>query len=86
VLPIIAEDSSFASVTGRRIRDVHTVPDDDVTFTTLYFRKQKNNDNGQTLTYRHCSDLHWMCPTQASLNIFWQAWHLGLPPNSPTVV
>jgi hypothetical protein len=51
VLPVIAEDFSFASATGRRIHDVHAMPDDGITFTTLCFCKQKNNDNGQTLTY-----------------------------------
>jgi hypothetical protein len=68
-LLIIAEDFSFASVTGHRAHDAHTAFDDNVTFTTLCFCKQKDNDNGQTLTYRSCSDSHWMCPMQASLNI-----------------
>jgi hypothetical protein len=62
-LPIIAEDFSFASVTGCCVHSVHTMPNNDITFTTLCFRKQKNNDNGQTLTYRRHSDSHWMCPT-----------------------
>jgi hypothetical protein len=85
-LPIITEDFSFASVSVRCVHDVHTTPDDDITFTTLCFRKQKNNDNGQTLTYRHHSDSHWMCPTQASLNIVRCTRRLGWPTNSPTTV
>jgi hypothetical protein len=59
---------------------------DDITFTTLCFRKQKNNGNGQTLTYRRRSNWHWMCPMQASLNIVRHAWHLGAPANSPATV
>jgi hypothetical protein len=85
-LPDIAEDFSFTSTTGRRIHDVHATPDNDITFTTLCFRKQKNNDNGQTLTYRRPADSHWLCPTQASLNIVRRARRLGSPHNSPTAV
>jgi hypothetical protein len=82
-LSTIVEDFSFATATGSRIHDVHTTPDDIITFTTLCFCKQKNNDNGQTLTYRRLTDSHWLCPTQASLNIVRQARRLGLPHNSP---
>jgi hypothetical protein len=85
-LPAIAEDFSFATATGRRIHDVNATPDDDISFTTLCFRKQKNNDNGQTLTYRRRSDSHWLCPTQASLNIIRRARRLGSPSNSPAAV
>jgi hypothetical protein len=68
-LPTIVEDFSFATATGRSIHDVNATPDDIITFTILCFRKQKNNDNGQTLTYHHRTDSHWLCPMQASLNI-----------------
>ena len=85
-LAIITEDFSFSSATRRHIHDIATTPDDNVTFTSLCFQKQKNNDNGQSLTYRQWSDLHWMCPTQASLNIVRQAQRLAAPPNSPAVV
>jgi hypothetical protein len=85
-LPIITEVFSFPSVTGQCVHGTHTMPDEDITFTTLCFRKRKNNDNGQTLTYRHRSDSHWMCPMQASLNIVRRARHLGSPSNSPAAV
>jgi hypothetical protein len=68
-LPIIAEDFSFTSATGRRAHDINAMPNDAITFTSLCFCRQKNNDKGQTLTYQHRLDLHWMCPMQASLNI-----------------
>jgi hypothetical protein len=68
-MPIITEDFSFASATGRRIHDIHVTPNGDITFTTLCFHKQKNNDNGQTHTYRHRADSHWLRPMRASLNI-----------------
>ena len=61
-------------------------PDTDITFTNLCFRKQKNNDNGQTLTYRRRADSHWLCPTQASLNIVRRARRLNSPPHSPAAV
>jgi hypothetical protein len=85
-LPIISEDFSFASISGQHVHNVDTTPDNNITFTTLCFGKQKNNDNGQTLTYWRRSDLHWMCPKQASLNIIRPVRRLGLPANSPAAV
>jgi hypothetical protein len=52
----------------------------------LCFCKQKNNDNGQTLTYRCRADSHWLCPTQARLNIVRRARRLGSPHHSPATV
>ena len=63
-----------------------SLPDHDVVFTLLCFRKQKNNDNGQTLTYRRCSDSHWMYPIQASLNIARCAQRLDMPYHHPAAV
>jgi hypothetical protein len=39
-LPIIVEDFSFTSATGRCVHDVNAMPNDDITFTTLCFHKQ----------------------------------------------
>jgi hypothetical protein len=85
-LPGIARDYGFAAESSRRIHDPATSSDHDVVFTSLCFRKQKNNDNGQTLTYRRHHDSHWLCPTQASLNIVRQAQHLETPCDHPVVV
>jgi hypothetical protein len=85
-LPTIVEDFTFATATSRRVHDVHATPDGVITFTTLCFRKKKNNDNGQTLTYCRRADSHWLCPTQASLNIIRRARRLGSPHNSPAAV
>jgi hypothetical protein len=85
-LPIITKDFSFASTSRRCVHDVHTTPDNDIIFMTLCFRKHKNDDNGQTLTYWRRPGSHWMCPTQASLNIVRRAWRLGFPSNSPAAV
>jgi hypothetical protein len=52
VLPIITEDFSFASATGCHVHNVSAMPNKAITFTSLCFCKQKNNDNGQSLTYR----------------------------------
>ena len=51
MLSIVARDFSFSSATGCRIHDIAATPNDDITFMSLCFRKQKNNDNRQTLTY-----------------------------------
>jgi hypothetical protein len=85
-LPIITEDFSFSSATGRRVHDITATPNNDITFTSLCFRKQKNNDNGETLTYQSRSGSHWMCPTQASLNIVRCTRRLDRPINSPATV
>jgi len=85
-LSVITDDFSFSTVTGRRIHDISTVDDCDAVFTSLCFRKQKNNDNGQTLTYRRRPDPHWPCPTQASLNIVRRANRLGTPKDHPAAV
>jgi ABC-type transport system substrate-binding protein len=85
-LPVITNDFSFATESGRRIPDLASSPDRSITFTTLCFRKQKNNDNGQTLTYHHRPDSGWMCPTQASLNIVRRALRLGTPTDHPAAV
>jgi hypothetical protein len=61
-LPIIAEDFSFTSATGQHVHEADATPDEAITFTSLFFCKQKNNDNGQSLTYQHGLDSHWMCP------------------------
>jgi hypothetical protein len=44
-LPIIAEDFSFASATRHHFHDINATPDDAITFMSLCFCKQKNNDN-----------------------------------------
>jgi hypothetical protein len=85
-VPVIAQDFRFSTATGRRVHNVDSMPDNDITFTTLCFRKQKNNDNGQTLTYRRREDSSWMCPTQASLNIVRRAKRLGTPSYCPAAV
>ena len=51
-LPVIIKDFTFSSATGCRTHDSTVVADTNIAFTTLCFCKQKNNDNGQTLTYR----------------------------------
>ena len=57
-LPVIASDFTFNTESGFWVHDPAPSPDQDVVFTSLCFQKQKNNDNGQTLTYRHHSDSH----------------------------
>ncbi len=51
-LVVIAKDFHFASATGSHYNNIHLVRDDDIIYTTLCIHKQKNNNNGQRLTYR----------------------------------
>ena len=75
-LPIISNNFSFATESGLCPTDIHSAHNEDIIFTMLCIQKQKNNDNGQKLTYQCCTDSDWMCPTQASLDIIRQACHL----------
>jgi hypothetical protein len=83
LLPVIVGDSSFTTKTGRQVYDLKATCDHTFAFTSLCIRKQKNNDNGQLLTYQHRLDSSWMCPTQASLNIVQCALHLDTPQDHP---
>jgi hypothetical protein len=85
-LPVIASVFKINTESGHRVHDPASLPNHDVVFTLLCFQKQKNNDNGQTLTYRRRSDSHWMCPIQASLNITQCAQRLNTPYNHPATV
>ena len=85
-LAVIAEDFSFATVTGLHHHDIHLIADDDITYTTLYICKQKNNNNGQQLTYRRQNGSTWMCPTQASINIIRHTKRLCTPHGHPIAV
>jgi hypothetical protein len=85
-LPVIASNFIFSAKSGRQVHNPASLPDHDVVFTSLCFRRQKNNDKGQTLTYRCRLDSHWMCPVQASLNIAQRAQHLDMPYDHPASV
>jgi hypothetical protein len=79
--PVIPDNFLFSTVSGWCLSDILTTSDDKNMITTLCIHKQKNNDNGQQLTYDCCKEDTWMCPTQASLNIICQAHQLGTPSN-----
>lgn len=85
-LSVIASDFAFTTISGRRLHETESAPDHEVVFSSLCFRKQKNNDNGQLLTYRRRSDSNWMCPVQASLNIARRARRLDTPHDHPAAV
>jgi len=85
-LPIIASDFKFNAESEHQVHNPASSPDHDIAFMLLCFTKQKNNDNGQTLTYRRHSESHWMCPIQASLNIPRHAQRLDTPYDHPAAV
>jgi hypothetical protein len=80
-LPVIASDFKFATRSGRRVHKLASLPDHNMVVSSFCFRKQKNNDNGQTLMYHHRLGSHWMCPIQASLNIVQCTQYLDTPYN-----
>ena len=85
-LPIIADDFGFSTEKGQHIHDLASTLDNTIAVTSLCIQKQKKNDNGQTLTYQHCTNSSWMCPMQTSLNIARQPNHLRTPCNHPAAV
>ncbi len=68
-LPVIASNFTFTTKSRRCVKDLVTSTDNTIVFVLLCFCKQKNNNNGQSLTYSHQRNTTWLCPTQAGLNI-----------------
>ena len=58
-LSTIASDFTFNTESRHRVHDPASSPDHGIVFALLCFRKQKNNNNGQTLSYCCRSDFHW---------------------------
>jgi hypothetical protein len=92
-LALILGDFSFATCDGTPFtvpstwygRHFTSLPSP-LHYTTLEIRKQKNNDNGATLTYAKHDKNCELCPTLAALNIVCRGHRLGLPSTHPAAV
>ena len=82
----IAEDFSFYDNDGIRLHDVSTLSLDQVSYSTILHRCQKNNDNYQTITYGKCISNTVLCPVAAMLRIAQRAIRLDLPSLRPVAV
>ena len=85
-LAIIADKFRFTTATGSCFDNIRHIADTDIVFTIVCICKQKNNDNGQQLTYQRRSGSTWMCPTQASIDIICRGDRLGTPHGHPIAV
>ena len=85
-MPVIASNFTFATESSHHVKDLVTMTDDTIVFISLCFCEQKNNNNGQSLTYSQRRDTTWLCPTQAGLNIIRQVHCLNTPSDKPAIV
>lgn len=91
--PFIFDDMVFTTSTGRKITfpksvwsDPHADLPSDVAYLELTFRKQKNNDNYQKLTYGRLTKRPVMCPVRAAFRIWCRGKRLGLSGTHPAAV
>lgn len=92
-LALIFQDISFSSHDGSPVavpsewwgRHFTSLPPN-VHYLTICIRKQKNNDNGATLTYARHTKNTAMCPVLAALNIYCRGRRLRLPTTHPAAV
>ena len=85
-MAVIVDGFCFATATGSCFDNIRHIADTNIVFTTVCICKQKNNDNGQRLTYWCRSGSTWMCPTQASIDIICHGDRLGTPHGHPIAV
>lgn len=81
-LAFVWGDFTFFDKHRRRL-DFSEITEDNVYFVRIRWRKQKNNDNGQEITYARDEDLPAFCPALAALRIVQRAMRLGSNPAEP---
>jgi len=82
----LLEDFSFFSPSGIKLTNVPTLTIDQVGYSAILHRRQKNNDNFQTITYGKCTTNPILCPVAAMLRIAQRAHRLHLPALLPVAV
>ena len=82
-LAFIISDITFMDKNKRRIRFNSTTSHDDVFYITIRWRKQKNGENGEEITFARDLEKPEVCPVLATLRIAARAQRLGTPSNEP---
>ena len=82
----ILEDFSFLTPSGAQLSNIPDLTYDQVGYCSILHRRQKNNDNFQTITYGKCVSNPTLCPIRAMLRIAERAQRLQLPPLTPVAV
>ena len=83
---MILEDFEFYGPGGRRIYDMSRVTWKDIDMIKIRWRKQKNGNNGQTITYKRDYKNPDFCPVRAAYNIYLRAIRLNVPKGEPIAV
>lgn len=90
---LIPQDITFFDKAGSRINikeehknNHHTALPPAIKYVELCIRKQKNNDNYQTLKYAQTKHNVTMCPVKAAFNIYCRSIRLNLPNTYPAAV
>jgi hypothetical protein len=68
------------------LSDIPSLTLDQVGYSKLLHRRQKNNDNFQAITYGKCTSNPVLCPVGAMLRIAQRAYRLRLPPLRPIAI
>ena len=82
----IAEDFTFYGPTGILLSDVANLTIDDIGYGKILHRRQKNNDNYQSISYGKCTSSPALCPVRAMLRLAQRGCRLALPPLRPLAV
>jgi hypothetical protein len=92
-IALIPQDITFFDKSGSRINIDeeqtgihHEFLPPAIEYVELRIRKQKNNDNYQTLTYARTQRNTIMCPVRAAFNIYCRSRRLNLPDTHPAAV
>ena len=75
----IAEDFAFFTFAGIKLSNIAVLSIGKVGYSTILHRRQKNNNNFQTITYGKCTLNPTLCPVAAMLRIAQRAIRLHLP-------
>jgi hypothetical protein len=79
----IAEDFQFFKGNKQPIYDLTNISLDDIVYVTIRFRKQKNDQNGETVPYYRDFANPAFCPVHAALRIYQRAQRLEVPEEEP---
>ena len=82
----ILSDFTFENKRGVRRDNSRSTSINDAEIVKIRWRFQKNNDNGQVLTYTANNTNPQFCPVRAAMRIRARAIYLRVPPNLPIAV
>ena len=82
----ILEDFEFFDSSERRLYDIASAPLSTIDYVRIRWRYQKNNDNGQQISFKRDYTHPDVCPLLAALRIYQRAQRLQVPSGTPLAV